>query len=55
MTPTTAIAQTFTVSERRTLRSLRARYRQDRDLFTKQEREQLHFLKWLYQTGRLPS
>ena len=55
MTPTTAIAQTFTVSERRTLRSLRARYRQDLELFTKQELDQLRFLKWLYGTGRLPS
>jgi hypothetical protein len=45
----------FTTQERRGLRLLRARYRQDHDLFTQRERAHLRFVHWLYQTGRLAS
>jgi len=48
-TPTT----TFTRAEQRALRVLRTRYRQDCDLFSPRERTRLHFVRWLYQTGRL--
>ena len=44
---------TFTSAERRTLRTLRDRYRQDRDLFTSRERAHLLFLRWMYRSGRL--
>jgi hypothetical protein len=46
-------ASTFTARELRTLRDLRARYRQDRDLFTPREATRLHFIRWLVQSGRL--
>ena len=39
--------------EGRALRRLRARYRDDRDLFNSWERAHLCFLRWLVQTGRL--
>jgi hypothetical protein len=48
-------APIFTTQERRGLRLLRARYRQDHDLFTQRERAHLRFVHWLYQTGRLAS
>ena len=44
---------TLTPAERHTLRVLRARYQQDRDLFSERERAHLRFLRWLYETGRL--
>jgi hypothetical protein len=43
----------FAPAEWQRLRRLRLRYRQDRDFFTDWELEQLHFLRWLYRTGRL--
>ena len=52
-TTSTAIVPTFTPAERRMLRALRTRYRQDRDLFGERVRARLRFLRWLYQTGRL--
>jgi hypothetical protein len=42
----------FTSAEKRALRALRARYRQDADLFSDRERAHLHFLRWFYRTGR---
>jgi hypothetical protein len=54
MTTQTAItALTFSPAEQQALQILRARYQQDRDLFSTQERRYLRFLRWLYQTGRL--
>ena len=50
---TTSTAPTLTPAERRALRALRARYHQDRDLFTPTEMARLRFLHWLAQTGRL--
>jgi hypothetical protein len=55
MSATNTSAPTFTASERRILRALRTRYSVDNDRFTARERAQLSFLRWLYQTGRLPS
>lgn len=49
----TATAPAFTSAERRLLRALRTRYRQDHDLFSESERARLRFLRWLYQSGRL--
>lgn len=49
ITPTPA----FTLTERRLLRALRARYQQDRDLFSDGERARLRFMRWLCRTGRL--
>jgi hypothetical protein len=46
---------TFTAQERRALRLLRARYRQDHDMFTERERTHLSFARWLYRAGRLES
>lgn len=43
----------FTPAEQHALRSLRARYQQDRDLFSPSELARLRFLRWLVQTGRL--
>ena len=43
----------FNVAEAQALHALRARYQQDRDLFSERERAHLHFLRWLYQTGRV--
>ena len=54
-TAATAIAPTFTRAERRMLRALRTRYRQDHDLFSESESAHLRFIRWLYQTGRLVS
>ena len=54
-TAATAIVPTFTLAERRMLRALRTRYRQDHDLFSKCEHARLSFIRWLYQTGRLAS
>jgi hypothetical protein len=48
-------APLFTTQERRALRLLRARYRQDHDLCTQRERAHLRFMRWLCQTGRLES
>jgi hypothetical protein len=46
-------AVTFSTSERRALRALRARYQQNRDLFSTRELAYLRFLRWLYRTGQL--
>lgn len=43
----------FTPAEQRALRTLRARYQQDRDLFSPSEFARLRFLRWLIQSGRL--
>jgi hypothetical protein len=51
-TQTTAI---FTPQERKSLRALRARYNQDRDVFSNRELSQLRFLRWLYHNGHFAS
>ena len=48
-----APAPTFTPAERQALGALRARYLQDRDLFSDAERARLRFLRWLVHTARL--
>jgi hypothetical protein len=54
MTPSTSpAAPAFTLAEQATLRALRARYRAGRDLFDSKELARLHFIRWLYRTGRL--
>ena len=56
MTTETAVTtriSTFSPAEKRALRALRTRYQQDGDLFSRRERAQLLFLRWLYQTGQL--
>jgi hypothetical protein len=50
---TTAMTTQFTREELRTLRTLRARYKRDRDLISTAERARLEFIRWLYQTERL--
>ena len=55
MTTTTTEVTTFTQIEKRALRSMRSRYQKDPDLFSSRERDQLRFMRWLYQTGRLSS
>jgi hypothetical protein len=54
-TPTRSPAPTtpLTRAEWHTLRVLRARYQQDRDLLSERERAYVRFLRWLYETGRL--
>lgn len=44
---------TFSRRERRALRALRARFRQDRDVFGAHEVARLRFVRWLYRSGRL--
>jgi hypothetical protein len=54
MTPSTSpAAPAFTRTEQATLRALRARYSAGRDLFDSKELAHLHFIRWLYRTGRL--
>ena len=56
MTTQTALSDLlapFTPTEQQALRTLRAHYRQDRDLFSLSELARLRFLRWLVQTGRL--
>lgn len=43
----------FTHEERQALRALRERYQHDHDLFSARELARLHFLRWLYVTGRV--
>jgi hypothetical protein len=49
--PAPASLTTFTLDELRVLRTLRTRYRQDADLFSRKEVARLCFLRWLYCTG----
>ena len=49
----TSPAMTFTRAQWQMLRTLRTRYRTERDQFSDAERAHLHFVRWLYQTGRL--
>lgn len=49
--PTTTL--TLTAAQWQVLRTLQHQYRQDCDLFGRHERAHLHFMRWLYQTGRL--
>jgi hypothetical protein len=51
-TGTTSIPQA-TPAQQRAFRRLRERYRQDQDLFTRQELARLAFVRWLSQTGRV--
>jgi hypothetical protein len=58
MTPTTPVTTpdyTYTGTELSALRKLRTRYQQDQDLWSDRERAHLIFMRWLYQTGKLPS
>jgi hypothetical protein len=50
---TTSRQSRFTRAERRALQALHTRYQEDAGLFSRQERAQLLFLRWLVQTGRL--
>ena len=52
-TPLIGPSVPFTQGEQRALRTLRARYQQDHDLFSPPELARLRFLRWLVQTGRL--
>lgn len=45
----------YTRDQWRTLHRLRDRYQRDRDLWSPREWAYLHFMRWLYQTGRLVS
>ena len=56
MTPSTPpAASVFTRAEQATLRELRARYCDGRDLFSDRELARLRFIRWLYQIRRLSS
>ncbi|MGI8827317.1 MAG: hypothetical protein ACR2JC_17070 [Chloroflexota bacterium] len=48
-------ATSFTPDQHRALRELRIRYEQDCDQFSRRERAHLHFLRWMYNLGRLES
>jgi hypothetical protein len=52
-TPTSSQPAPFTQLEWWALRGLRARYHEHADLFSDRELAHLHFLRWLFQTGRL--
>ncbi len=52
-TPPSDLLAPFTPAEQRVLHTLRAQYRQDRDLFSPSELARLRFLRWLVQAGRL--
>ncbi len=45
-------SEQFASEEWHHLCRLRLRFRRKRDLFSDRELEQLHFLRWLYRTGR---
>ncbi len=49
----TVVTPPFTEAQWRTLRRLRAHYRQGRDLFNARELARLRFVRWLCQTGHL--
>jgi hypothetical protein len=51
----TDTATTLTAAEKRALRTIRNRYREDRDIFSERELTKLRFIKWLVQNGRLDS
>jgi hypothetical protein len=53
LSPDAVPAANFTPQETQTLCLLRARYQLDQDLFAKREFARLHFMRWLYETGRL--
>jgi hypothetical protein len=53
--PNTTATQGNTTTQQQALYRLRARYQQDRDLFSRQELARLRFVRWLYQAGRLRS
>jgi hypothetical protein len=50
---TAPLPASWSDEEQSTLRALRARYQQGRDLFSAAELGRLHFYRWLYDTGRL--
>ncbi|HLJ67458.1 MAG TPA: hypothetical protein VKX16_08865 [Chloroflexota bacterium] len=52
-TPGTTTTASLTLAERRSLRSLRRRYQENHDLFSRQELARLGFLRWLVQSGRV--
>jgi hypothetical protein len=54
-TKTTDPTSMFSRREARTLGTLRAHYRQHRDLMSHDEVARLRFVRWLYRTGRLHS
>jgi hypothetical protein len=54
-TTITGSKPSFTATERRSLRALRNRYREDHDLFTNRERVQLAFLRWLVENELIES
>lgn len=51
--PTTGPAGFVSPAQHQALRTLRARYAQDHDLFSHAELARLRFVRWLYRTGRL--
>lgn len=53
MMPFSTDVPTYTPEVWGTLQRLRARYRQDADLWTERELAHFCFLRWLAQTGRL--
>ena len=60
MTPNTAPSPetevvTLTATERRALRTIRARHSETRDLFSTEELARLQFVKWMAREGRLES
>ena len=52
-TPLSDLLAPFTPAEQHVLHTLRAHYRQDRDLFSPSELARLGFLRWLVHTGRV--
>jgi hypothetical protein len=43
----------FSPAQQQAFLSMRMRYTRDPDLFSEAERDQLHFVRWLYEGGRL--
>ena len=50
---TTIPTDTLTVTEQDSLTAVRARFQQDLDQFSDQERARLEFLGWLLHSGRI--
>ena len=53
MSPYRKVVPAYTPEEWQSLRRLRDRYQESRDVWTERELARLRFMRWLVQTGRL--
>lgn len=53
--PQPAAPQPFTADQLQALTTLRVSYERQPDLFSERELARLHFVRWLYESGRMTS